>query len=88
MKLKYEVECVDMGEEIIIVPIGNGADQIHGVFKTNKEGMKILDMLKNDTSVEGIVTQLTQEYTTDLGLIKKYVNEFVKQLKAMNFLEE
>lgn len=88
MKLKYEVECVDMGDEIIIVPIGNGADQINGVFKTNKEGMKILNMLKNDTSVEGIVTQLTQEYTTNLELIKKYVNEFVRQLKAMDFLKE
>lgn len=88
MRLKYEIECVDMGEEIIIVPIGKGADQIRGVIKTNKEGMKILNILKNDTSVDGIITQLTQEYTTDSELIEKYVNEFVRQLNAMNFLEE
>ena len=37
MKLKYTFEAVDMGDEIIFVPVGDKASEVHGVLKLSKK---------------------------------------------------
>ena len=34
--LKYELDMIDMGDKVIAVPVGDGSDDIPGVFKLNK----------------------------------------------------
>lgn len=62
MKLKYTFDAVDMGDEIVAVPVGDGADQIHGVVKLNKSGQEIMELLKNDITMEGIIDILAEKY--------------------------
>ena len=46
MKLKNTFESVDMGNEIIMVPVGKSAEQVQGVLKLNAEGLEIMNMLE------------------------------------------
>ena len=65
MKLRYTFDTVEMGDEIICVPVGDGADQIHGVVRLNKSGLEIMELLKNEITLEQIVDELAARYNND-----------------------
>ena len=88
MKLKYEFETVDMGDEIIMVPIGQSTEQIHGVIRLNKEGREILDLLTNIISEDEVVDQLTCKYDNDRETIAEYVKSVIAVLRENHLIEE
>ena len=88
MKLKYSFEIVDMGNEIIAVPVGNNADQIKGVIKLNKEGLEIFNLLKVDSSEDSIIHDLIGKYENAPESIANYVHGFVTYLKQQGLLVE
>lgn len=77
-----------MGTERIAVPVGENARQFKGVLKINKEGEEILNLLKDDTTEESIVSYLENKYDTDAKVIKGYVESFLKTLREGNLLIE
>ena len=70
------------------MPVGDGADQVHGVLKLNKSGLEIVDMLKNDIKIEEIISKLTSKYKNDVDTISKYVKDIVELLRNNNLIEE
>ena len=59
MKLNYTFEFVDLDDEIIMVPIGANAEQVHGVLKVNKTGQEIISLLA-EQYVQSIVKTLQE----------------------------
>lgn len=88
MKLRCVFEPVDMGNEIIAVPVGNGAKEVHGVLKLNKEAQEILALLEKDTKEEDIVNCLVEKYKSNRQVIEKYVNKVLVVLRKADLLEE
>lgn len=88
MKLKYKFENVDMGEEIIAVPVGSGAETVGGVVKMNESALEIFNMLTNEVAVEEIVSSLSQKYNDDVEKISKYVHQTLTTLKEAGLIEE
>ena len=87
MKLKCDLEAVEMEDEIICVPVGSNADAIHGILKMNKSGKQILDMLKEETDVEHIVKKITEKYDNDPAQICIYVNKIVDILRDAGLID-
>jgi hypothetical protein len=87
MKLKYSFDAVDMGEETIAVPVGDGADQMHGVVKLNKSGCEIMDLLKEEITIDDIVNNLAAKYDNSKEELKKYVLHVVEELRKAGILE-
>ena len=88
MKLKYTFESVDMGDEIISVPVGEGALKVQGVLKLNAEGREILDMLKADTTEKQIVDALEAKYENDRAMLVRYVGDALRSLRDAGLIEE
>ena len=88
MKLKYSFETVDMGNEIILVPVGEGAEKVHGVVKLNHEGREILELLKEETSEEAIVSSLANKYENDRATLMSYVLKAIENLRNYGLLTE
>lgn len=88
MKFKCEFETVDMGEEIILVPVGDRASEIHGVLKLNESGKEIVDFLQEDTSLDMIIDSLLTKYKNDRNEITAYVCKTIKKLKAADLILE
>ncbi len=86
MRLKYTFETVNMGDEFIMVPIGNGANQVRGVIKVNQSGSTIVDMLRNDVSEKEIVDSLSEKYENKEEL-KEYVHKVIEILQKNGLLE-
>lgn len=88
MKLGCSFEFVDMGEEIIAVPVGENANLVRGVLKLNKEGKEIIELLQSNISREQIVNTLSEQYTTDKNVLLAYVNETIKAIRDAGLLSE
>lgn len=88
MRLKYNIEMVDMGDETIGVPIGEGAQEIHGVLKLNKEGLEIINLLNEKTDEESIVSYLLTKYENDRKTLEKYVRDTIKTLRKEGLVED
>lgn len=88
MKLKYNVETVDMGSEIVAVPVGQDAQQMRGVIKLNREGSEILTLMKEETTEEAIVGALAAKYENSRDELAAMVHRVVAGLRESGLLDE
>lgn len=86
MKLKYEFEIMELGNDTIAVPVGEGAQEYHGVIKMNESASAIFEILKTDTTEEKIVSLLEKDYDTPRAELAKLVHETIQQLQDRNML--
>lgn len=86
MKLKYELDMIDMGDKVIAVPVGDGSDDIPGVFKLNKSGKEIVSLLKAFDSEEAIVRELEKKYDGSTEDIEGYVHGFIQKLQELGIV--
>ena len=87
MKCKYTFEKMELDGEIIAVPVGKSADDLHAVLNVNEEAMRILELLREDTTEEEIVSQLLTEYKSTKEEIEILVHAYIEQLYSEGFME-
>lgn len=88
MKLKYEFETTELGDEIIAVPVGDNAMNFKGVLNLNGSAAAILKCLKEDTTVEKIVSSLMEEYEGGKTELTASVEKFTAKLRSEGLLCE
>ncbi len=88
MKLKYHFEKMEIEDEIVAVPVGENANELHSVLNLNEVAMRILELLHEETTEEEIVSHLLLEYEGEKAAVEKAVQSFVAQLRQENLLEE
>lgn len=88
MKSKYVFERMELDDGIVAVPIGENAADFHAVLNLNEEAMRILELLKEDTDEQKVVSQLLTEYSATEEEIKPLVHAFIEQLRQEGLLEE
>ncbi|QTE75011.1 PqqD family peptide modification chaperone [Clostridiales bacterium FE2010] len=88
MKSKYSFEKMELDGEIVAVPVGEGAAELHAVLNVNEEAMRILELLQEETTEENIVAQLMKEYEGKKEEIAPLVSEYIRQLFQEGLLEE
>lgn len=80
MKLKYIFERMELDDQIVAVPVGEGSQEFHGVIKLNNSGYEIFELLKNDTTEADIIEVLHKRYG-NLPEIEGFVNDMITYLK-------
>ena len=88
MKSKYYFERMELDGEIVAVPVGDNATDFHAVLNLNEEAMRILELLKEDTTEQEIVANLMLEYEGTADQIAPLVHEYIEQLRKEGLLEE
>ena len=88
MKSKYSFEKMELDGEIVAVPVGESAVELHAVLNVNEEAMRILELLQKETTEEGIVAQLLKEYAGEKEEIAAMVSAFIDQLRQEGLLAE
>ena len=87
MRLKFDYEIVDMGSELMAVPIGEEGQKVHGILRLNKEGAEVLELLGTEISKERMVEILSEKYENEREKLLVYVTEFVEKLAGYGFVE-
>ena len=62
-------------------------DIFNGIINMNESACFLLNLLKNDITIDKLVSSLCNEYDIDENLAKKDVDEFLNVLKEHNMLE-
>lgn len=84
MKLRYEFTVMDMDGEIAAVPVGESAEQFHGMLKLNDVSAEILDLLREDTTPDRVHRALKEKYadSTDDEIghaLADFLNQLVRE---------
>ncbi|MBR4132406.1 MAG: hypothetical protein IKT99_05460 [Oscillospiraceae bacterium] len=58
MKLRYDFEIMDMGEEFVAVPVGDGASQFHGMMRMNKDAAEMLKLIQENSNPDNVLEEL------------------------------
>lgn len=88
MKSKYIFEKMELDGEIVAVPVGDNASELHAVLNVNEEAMRILELLQQDTTEQKIVSQLLLEYDSTEEQIAPLVHSFIEELLNKGLLKK
>ena len=88
MNLKYSFEIVDIGNEIVAVPIEDSAVKMHAVLKFNRTGREVFALMQEPTTEEAIVNTLAEKYPNQLESMTTYVHTFVQHFRDWGLIEE
>jgi hypothetical protein len=71
---------MELDDQIVAVPVGEGSQEFRGVIKLNNSGYEIFELLKNDTTEANIIEILQKRYGY-LPEIEGFVNDMITYLK-------
>lgn len=86
MKLKCALENIELDDELIAVPVGDGADKLRAMLRINETASDILVLLKQETTEEDVVREMLKIYNTDEVTMTKSVHAFIEKLSAAGVL--
>lgn len=87
MKAKYSFEIMDLDDGLVAVPVGEGAEQFHGVLKVNETAAAILKLLDKDITEGAIVEALLQEFEGKKEEVAGYVHEYIEKLASEGLVD-
>ena len=87
MKAKYSFEFMDLEDGLVAVPVGEGAQQFHGVLKVNETAAAILKLLADDITEQEITDALLKEYKGERKQVGLYVHQFVEKMVSEGIVE-
>ena len=65
MKINDNFELVDIAEEHIVVPIGDRARDVQGVFVLNEAASFLLEHMRQNQTMDELVNLLIENYNVD-----------------------
>lgn len=88
MKLKYTFEMMEIDDQPMAVPVGDGADELHGILKLNKSAAAIIELLKEDITEDQIVEKMLERFDGDEQEIRACVHDYLAELNETGLLEQ
>ena len=58
MKLRYDFEIMDLGEEYVAVPVGESAGKFHGMMRMNRDAAEMLRLIMDHSAPEEVLEEL------------------------------
>ncbi len=74
--------------EIIMVPIRQNVGDLHCMYTLNGVASRIWELINGHTTVDEIVTHLTQQYEVEAPEAEADVIEFLAQMKSIGTIVE
>lgn len=87
MKIKSGFLLRKVGEQNIVVAIGDESRDFNGIIRLNKTGRFLWEKLQNTTTENELVSAMLLEYNIDEATAKNDTAEFLESLKEANLLE-
>lgn len=81
MKLKYNFVTMDMDGQLVAVPVGDTAGEVHGMIRMNKTASVILSLLKDDMTEEEIVDSLLERFDVSKEILTIEVHKLIVHLQ-------
>lgn len=86
MKLKKEFIARRMNQSSVLVPTGGAG--FSGVVKGNATLGNILELMKEDTSRDEVVSSMRAKFSAPEGIIERDVDRLLAELRSIGALDE
>ncbi len=88
MKVNKNVIHRCVADEDMLVPIGEAAGDMNGLYVLTPTGAEIWDMLAEGKGIEEIVSVMSEDYGVDPAVIRADVVAVIEKLKSMGLVTE
>ena len=88
MKLKAGFITHSMGDEHVLIPVGEAAEKFRGIARSNETAAFIVDCLKEETTLDEIVGRMCAEYDAPEDRIRTDVGKILDTLRSIGALDE
>jgi len=84
MKLIYDLKVMEVGDELVAVPVGENANELHAMIKLNKEAADMLDCIKTSTTPEEAHKKIMEKYPDETKeetgrALCDFLNQLIKE---------
>ena len=87
MRLKYDFETMKLDDWIVAIPVGENASKFQGVVKLSETATIIFELLRNVTSFEEIVDELSKQFDAPKEVITKDVTRLIEDFTEKGLLD-
>lgn len=89
MKVKQTLIFQALGDETVVVPVGEAAEALHGMMRVNATGAAILQSLADGLDEEAAAARLVDRFDgVDMDAARLAVGRIVEKLREAGLLEE
>lgn len=89
MKVKQTLIFQALGDETVVVPVGEAAEALHGMMRMNATGAAILQSLADGLDEEAAAARLVDRFDgVDMDTARLAVGRIVEKLSEAGLLEE
>ncbi len=87
MKLKYDFVINQVADQTVAVIVGDGMQEFNGFLKMNDIGAEILDLLKNEITMDQLVCEMCKKHPDSTEEeARETITEFVGKLEESGLL--
>ena len=76
-----------LGNQYVIVAVGEAAKRFHGMISVNGSGSLIWDCLEKECTLDELVAAMTEAYEIDADTARADVVDFLTNLKEVGAVE-
>jgi len=88
MKLNPEFIIQQVGNSVVLVPVGEAAGKFHGIVQMNKTAAFIASCMQEETTEEKIIAAMGEKYEGTGGEFAESVRNTLEKLRECGALEE
>ena len=87
MKVSNNYVLKKVADSYIVVALGGSSVDLNTIITLNETGAFIWEQLKNDTSVEAIISAMVKEYDVSKEIAQADVVKFVEKMTEAGLME-
>ncbi len=86
MEIKLDFVLREIAGDLLLVPAGKTALDFNGMITLNEMGGEIWNLLPQVADEEELISRLLEEYDVEESVLRKDVEAFLGELRALNIL--
>jgi hypothetical protein len=75
-----------LGEETVLVPISQTGIDVQNIYTLNETAAMVWKLLENKCTEEDVIAAIEQEYTADIDVIRKDVQDLIAEFIQESFV--
>lgn len=87
MKIKDGFVVKEVGNQYMVLPVGEGALNFNGIMTLNKTGKFLFELLQENRELDELLECVLDKFEVDIHIAKKDIIEFTQSLQNKGLLE-
>ena len=88
MKINQGYELRQVGDEYVVITVGDATSTFNGMIRLNSTGVFIWNKIKEETDYDKLIHAVATEYSIEKEIAKRDIELFLDSLKSTGCFSE